>query len=794
MTEKRRATSTAPPLITFATDGTAPVISANIPEPGAFANRNYIDLQVPKEHFKPTNVLTQLSQINSASGEVNQGALNSGSGSAQIAAPGIPSTTPGYNVIMPSGVYSIREDSNKPWADGNWDVASHNGNWPDGMSNSSTARPRALDAETFVAAAQTGRSVQVYRSMSGSLSYRIRSSPDSLDEPILPAVGEPEDPAPPFHYVTLNLPPHNAALTGPSTGINVTAKGAASRLPDVTIGGTSATNVDYDVEGQGWTASVDVTTEGPCLITASVSGPGLPTRTSEITVHVSFNDVRPSDDKTPPDLTVTSPQANEVIVGRGTVSKGVTGTASDGGSGVDGVALKVDTTGTFAPATPVAPGDFSTWSATVDLNQGSHTIIVRCTDKKNNIQDIQVPVLVTSTPPVQGQRNHLLLIEEYRLSSFLGAYGAGRVVKTFSLLPGEKTKISVRTYTRQSTSRKEASSILDSFGTESGDDFEKSILEEQTSKENYESSFEYRVSAEASASWGWGSAKISAGISGGTNAAREDFAKNLVNATQKHTARASQKRDVQINTEYEVKTETGVEESIERELQNINVSRTLNFVFRQMNQEFITILHLVDVRIGYASYQDGKLFSYREVTLPALDSLLDEVIVATEKSNYKAAIETQLRNIFDHEGKLVSLVEQADLKDAEGNSLGTYLRVTPKQVSKFTDPVTGTEVVVPGIIIAGDKIILRTEGVIAEALLGQGEALDDYSIGLQDATVLARQLDNQRVESETKKSELAQSIIEQKDETAAKVYEKVYPCCPEQEALIKVETEKPKQS
>lgn len=36
-----------------------------------------------------------------------------------------------------------------------------------------------------------------------------------------------------------------------------------------------------------------------------------------------------------------------------------------------------------------------------------------------------------------------LIVEEYRLSNFLGQYGAGRTVKTFSLLPGESTTISV---------------------------------------------------------------------------------------------------------------------------------------------------------------------------------------------------------------------------------------------------------------------------------------------------------------------------------------------------------------
>ena len=63
---------------------------------------------------------------------------------------------------------------------------------------------------------------------------------------------------------------------------------------------------------------------------------------------------------------------------------------------------------------------------------------------------------VTVTPRVY-------LVETYRLSSFLGVYGAGKTIKTFSLFPGEKTKISVKTYAKRETDAKDASSILDSF-------------------------------------------------------------------------------------------------------------------------------------------------------------------------------------------------------------------------------------------------------------------------------------------------------------------------------------------
>ena len=93
-----------------------------------------------------------------------------------------------------------------------------------------------------------------------------------------------------------------------------------------------------------------------------------------------------------------------------------------------------------------------------------------------------------------------------RLSSF----------KTFSLLPGEKTKISIKTYAKTEADAKSAFPILNSFTQESSDDFERSMGKEQSNKKNYDESFNYKVDATASASCGWGTASIS----GGTNSAR----------------------------------------------------------------------------------------------------------------------------------------------------------------------------------------------------------------------------------------------------------------------------------
>ncbi|MDN4523969.1 hypothetical protein [Fictibacillus fluitans] len=381
-------------------------------------------------------------------------------------------------------------------------------------------------------------------------------------------------------------------------------------------------------------------------------------------------------------------------------------------------------------------------------------------------------------------RPRLLLVETYQLSTYLGDYGAGRTIKTFSLLPGEKTKITIKTFRKTEIDEKSASSIFDSFTKESANEFEKDLGKEQSDKENYQETFEYHAEAEADCSWGFGSAKISGGVKGGTNSAREEFAKNTSRSAEKHASKASAKRDIQINTSNEAKVQEGEETSIEREIQNINVSRTLNFVFRQMNQEFISLLHLVDVRVAY---YNG--FSYKEVALPDLDLLLEEVII--DKSDtlenrkdpceeIKQAIIAELTNIYDYQDKHHSFVQNKtiELKDENGGTTDTfnYYRVRKDIFSKYTSHPEGNglKITVPGIILAAKNLVIRTDGVIIEAMLGQGDGLDEYSHGLQDETVKAKNLANSLVQAQIKREELGQKIIEIKDEEAAKVFERVF--------------------
>lgn len=382
----------------------------------------------------------------------------------------------------------------------------------------------------------------------------------------------------------------------------------------------------------------------------------------------------------------------------------------------------------------------------------------------------------TVAPPFIQPR--LMLVERYRLSTYLGSYGAGRTIETFSLLPGERTTISVKTFRKTEEEREEASSILDSYTTKTAEEFEQNVASEQSYKEKHEETFAYHAEAKASAGWGWGKAEVSGGVEGSSNAAREEFAKNVSSATSKHAAEASSKRDIEIDTSYKVREETGEETSIERELENINLSRTLNFVFRQMNQEFVTMLHLEDVRVGYtnggfrrrrrADRRGG--IEYREVPLSDLDDLLEDVVVEDQREQVKDAVEAELSNVVDYRGETRSIVDRVELGD--GEDARSYLRIDPSLTDTYADE-TGNEFTVPGIILSADKNVMRTEGIVVEALLGQSDALDEYSNGLQEEAVRTRVLENQMTEIDLTGTQLGLDLVESGDEETIDRFERI---------------------
>ena len=410
----------------------------------------------------------------------------------------------------------------------------------------------------------------------------------------------------------------------------------------------------------------------------------------------------------------------------------------------------------------------------------------------------------------------ILFFEKLQISTFLGNYGAGRVIKTFSLFPGEKTKISLKTY--QKTVQKEettvnfGSSVLDSVTEEAAVDFENSIQSESSNKYteseadilNSQKNYNKKEgSGSAKVLWGLveaggsGGSESSNEISGewGTRSARESFSNTVSNALFKHSARASSKRDVEINTSQEQSTSTtsekGSERTIERQIENVNVSRTLNLVFRQMVQEYISVLHLTDVKIALYDESPGP---YPQYSIHELDKFLDAYF--TDDPEMRVAvlegIIRELYFIFDYRDEPKQFLEQINLAFPDTTIDGldinlpdsvSYLRVN----KSLTTPLEDREFIeVPGVVLKENVITMRTDGVVVDGFLGRGgdpEAglLDTYSASLQTETIREMSLKNALQQEEIDKIALGREVVANNDGRQARVFREVFCCKPGEE-------------
>ncbi|HRQ55620.1 MAG TPA: hypothetical protein PL018_15290 [Ignavibacteriaceae bacterium] len=376
----------------------------------------------------------------------------------------------------------------------------------------------------------------------------------------------------------------------------------------------------------------------------------------------------------------------------------------------------------------------------------------------------------------------IMIALEMKMSSYLGDYGAGKTIKTFSLLPGERTTITIRTYQQEQVTKMLAQNVLDSYSESSAEDLQntiqnevghatnKSVQEINTKTKNWKAGGSFGLNL--------GVFKIGGGGGGGgtssetttVNNAVETQVKMLTGATSHHVAKSDSLRQIEINSETSSTSINEYEETIVRELENINKSRVLNFVFRQLLQEFVSITHLVDV--SFVFY--GGLENRKSARLANLHDFLDEVMRDREFVEMaKRMIYTQLCSIRDYEGNTVGLIEKVT------EELNNCIDPLPEpEIIEYVRVKKGLSQVyegrkVEGIILDVTNRILRTPSLVVDALLGQGESLDCYNQKLQEADALNSELQNQKLQQ-------AIQTIEQISEPGerAKLYKKVFSeCC-----------------
>ncbi len=435
-----------------------------------------------------------------------------------------------------------------------------------------------------------------------------------------------------------------------------------------------------------------------------------------------------------------------------------------------------------------------------------------------------------SRPPVPVPQ--IKVIEEYRTCSYLGNYGAGKVLKTFSLFPGERTTISITTYEDQSSSTASGDNMLDSVSDSSATELDKLLQQEQgnmnstadttsaggsnynTTSDSKNSSNSANISANidfgiGAIGGGYGQSQGETSTSGGGmsntynqahTSIRTSNMNSLSNALAKHVQQSNAARQIDISHNTSTNTDSGTSTVTVRELVNVNKSRVLNFVFRQLLQEYISITSLVNLKFLYTN---GYPESTRIVDLSNLPNMLQDIIDVplTDPDRITNMMCTLLKpycNVLDYLDGFQQFIEAKTI--TIGGCLTEFL---PSCVSEsetlwrknkdcvmYYDP-TGLDVEVKGVILNVDKHTLLTSSAVCDALLGQGEALDCFNQKAQDAENMATYINNlsamQQLERNIQDATNAQTIVDQQVATLdaiplpndkATLYKKVYgDCC-----------------
>lgn len=385
---------------------------------------------------------------------------------------------------------------------------------------------------------------------------------------------------------------------------------------------------------------------------------------------------------------------------------------------------------------------------------------------------------------------YFAIVEEYTTCSFLGDYGAGRAIKTHSLLPGETTTITVRTYKEKSATKSFSENVLDSFSESSTNEIEKLIENENgySSNTTTGSSSESSNTHKSNVS---GNLKVSLfnildfGVEGGTesgsststtnssSATRASNVRSLSKALDKHVSTSNANRSIDVNTSTTESYKEGEEETIVRNVSNINKSRVLNIVFRQLLQQYITITYLSNIKVAFCN---GYEESLRVVDIEQLDILLEDTVESAHIDDVRIAILKHYCTIFNYKDDPIEFIEK--FTHNVGACLGlqeqeTYWRIKKNIEDSWQASEGGLVIKVKGPILNVSTHTLKTSSLVADSVLGQGEALDCFNTKAQNAVALLEQL---KVIEKIQQLEMLNDISDPAQR--AELYKKVFgECC-----------------
>jgi hypothetical protein len=146
----------------------------------------------------------------------------------------------------------------------------------------------------------------------------------------------------------------------------------------------------------------------------------------------------------------------------------------------------------------------------------------------------------------------------------------------------------------------------------------------------------------------------------------------------------------------------------------------------------------------------------RLVELENIDSLLEEVVAAPHIATVRNILLKPYCAVFNYERQPKQFIKKftANLDDCLGTGSNDVLEMYIKN-PELTD--TAGPVTIKGVILNVQEEILRTDSLIVDAILGQGDALDCFNLRIQDAEAERAYLQNaqMQVDMNIKQDEMA---------------------------------------
>ncbi|MGD0610304.1 MAG: Ig-like domain-containing protein [Anaerolineales bacterium] len=159
--------------------------------------------------------------------------------------------------------------------------------------------------------------------------------------------------------------------------------------PDCSDSGSGLSSEVVSLDGDHWSSSVDISTDG----TYTVYG-----RTSDVAGNTASSTTTVRLDTTPPQSAFVSPAEGSTVHAHGVLE--MTGATTDATSGPASAEITLDNGKTWQPLSLGTDGSWSLSWNTFKVPNGTYLVQVRATDKAGNQEHTaQVTVVVSNTPP-----------------------------------------------------------------------------------------------------------------------------------------------------------------------------------------------------------------------------------------------------------------------------------------------------------------------------------------------------------------------------------------------------------